>query len=90
MPLVKVKPKFQITLPAHLRHRARISVGDYLEAEVDDKGLHFRAQRFVDRDLAEWLEDLRAGRVHGPFDTADELIASLRASSRTRARKRSK
>ena len=34
MPLVKVKEKFQVTIPTALRKAVRLSVGDLLEAEA--------------------------------------------------------
>jgi AbrB family looped-hinge helix DNA binding protein len=33
--LVRVKEKFQITLPGEVRKQAKLAVGDYLEAKVD-------------------------------------------------------
>jgi len=34
MPLVKIKEKFQVTIPTALRKAVRLSVGDLLEAEA--------------------------------------------------------
>ena len=36
LPLVKVKEKFQITLPAELREALHLDVGDLLEATIQD------------------------------------------------------
>lgn len=36
----------------------------------------------VDRATAEGLEDVRKGRVRGPFDTVDEMLDSLRGRKR--------
>ena len=50
MQLIKVKPKFQVTLPAGARERAKIAVGDILEVQVDEKGsLVLTAKSVVDR-----------------------------------------
>jgi hypothetical protein len=38
----------------------------------------------VNRALAEGLEDVRKGRVKGPFKTADEMIHSLKFKGRPR------
>jgi AbrB family looped-hinge helix DNA binding protein len=37
MPLVRVKEKFQVTLPASVRQRTGLAVGDLLEANVEGK-----------------------------------------------------
>ena len=34
-------------------------------------------RRIIHARLAEGLADVKAGRVHGPFETANEMIASL-------------
>ena len=36
----------------------------------------------VDRATAEGLEDVRKGRVRGPFNTVDEMIDSLKGRRR--------
>jgi AbrB family looped-hinge helix DNA binding protein len=42
-------------------------------------------RRAIDARLAESKEDLKRGRTHGPFNTADEMIASMQANLRKRA-----
>ena len=45
-------------------------------------------RRIIDARLAKSDEDIKAGRTLGPFDTAEELIASLhKESAKLRARK---
>ena len=41
-------------------------------------------RRVIDARLADAEEDIKAGRVHGPFDTADEAIAFLNKEIRAR------
>ena len=82
VPLVKVKEKYQVTLPASVRRRARVAVGDLLEADVQGKKITFTPKVVVDRALiekrlAEGLEDIKKGRVYGPFSSAREAIRSL-------------
>ena len=36
----------------------------------------------VDRLIAEGLEDVRKGRVRGPFNTVDEMLGSLKGRKR--------
>ena len=84
MPLVKVRDKYQVTLPATVRRNAGIAIGDLLEAQVKDARITLTPKRVVDRELALALEDVKKGRVYGPFRSAREAVRSLR-----RRRKRS-
>ena len=52
MPLVTVKPKFQITIPARLRRGLDLHEGDLLEATVVGDGILFRPKEVVDRNAA--------------------------------------
>lgn len=89
MALVRVKDKFQVTIPSALRKRARIEVGDLIDATVQDDGeIRMRAKSVVDRALAEAEEDFQKGRTHGPFDTAEEMIAALHENVRNSRKKR--
>ena len=36
-------------------------------------------RRIVDAQLSEGLADIKAGRTHGPFSSADEMIAHMKA-----------
>ncbi len=79
MSLVKVREKYQVTLPAAVRRKAGIAVGDLLEAQVKGTKITLTPKRIVDRELALALEDVRKGRVHGPFRSAREAVRSLRS-----------
>lgn len=43
--LIRVKDKFQITIPVALRTAAAVELGDYLEATAFEDGILFRPQR---------------------------------------------
>ena len=88
MPLVKIKQKYQLTLPASVRAKAHLKVGDFLEAEVTGKLITLTPKGVVDRELALALDDVRKGRVHGPFDTAKEAIAFLHQKPKPRKSKK--
>ena len=91
MSLVRVKEKYQVTLPSAVRVKAGLAVGDYLQASIGRAGvITLTPKPAVDRDIAEGLADLHAGRTHGPYRTADEAIAALekRAGSSKRAKKK--
>ena len=83
MPLVKIKEKYQVTLPASVRDKVGVVVGDLLEAEVNGNQITLTPKSVVDRAfvekrLAEGLDDLKAGRTYGPFSSARDAVRSLR------------
>lgn len=77
MELVTVKNKFQIVIPQSIREQAHIGVGDLLEATVEQGKITFTPKSVVDRNLAEALADVSAGRTHGPYKSVEEAIAAL-------------
>jgi AbrB family looped-hinge helix DNA binding protein len=86
MTLVTVKPKYQVTIPTSIRKQAGLGVGDLLEAKVDRGKITLIPKGLIDRELALALEDVRKGRTHGPFDSVDALMRSLRQESKKRRR----
>jgi AbrB family looped-hinge helix DNA binding protein len=81
MPLVKVKEKFQVTIPTALRKAVRLSVGDLLEAEAKGNTIVLKPKALVDREavdaaIQEGLADLKAGRVTPKFASVEEFKAS--------------
>jgi AbrB family looped-hinge helix DNA binding protein len=80
MSLVKVKEKFQVTIPTTLRKAVRLSVGDLLEAEAKGNVIILKPKAVVDREtidaaLEEGLKDLKAGRTTPKFSSVDEFKA---------------
>jgi AbrB family looped-hinge helix DNA binding protein len=86
---IKVRKKYQITLPTAIREAAGIYEGDFLIAEVqEDRTILLRPSRLVDADEAffytpEWQaaereadEDIRLGRTYR-FDNAAAAIDFL-------------
>ena len=78
MPLVKVKEKFQVTIPTALRKAVRLSVGDLLEAEAKGNTIVLKPKALVDREavdaaIQEGLADLKAGRVTPKFGSVEEF-----------------
>ena len=80
--LIRVKTKYQVTLPAQVRRQAGLRVGDLLEAKVEGDTISLTPMSVVERELALALEDVRLGRTKGPFKTAEEAIRSLRRPRR--------
>ncbi len=88
MPLVRIKQKFQVTIPDHVRKQAGLEVGDLLEATAKGNVITLKPKAVVDRHpavdarLREALDDVKAGRVYGPFNSAKELVSDLRRRTR--------
>jgi len=77
MALVKVKEKYQVTLPAEMREKAGLSVGDVLEATLQGNKITLTPKSVLDRDLTRALKEIDAGKTFGPFDSATDLARSL-------------
>jgi bifunctional DNA-binding transcriptional regulator/antitoxin component of YhaV-PrlF toxin-antitoxin module len=77
MALVKIKEKYQVTLPVSLRKEARLEVGDLLEAKVEGKKITLTPKSVLDRELAQVLREIDEGNTYGPFDSAKDMIRSL-------------
>lgn len=87
---VKVR-KGQITIPTRVRTRLGIAEGDVLDLKVrsngvvltrktvDDDELTLQQRKIIDAELEKGLEDVRVGRVYGPFKSIAELETSMRA-----------
>ncbi|MBI4086408.1 AbrB/MazE/SpoVT family DNA-binding domain-containing protein [Candidatus Kaiserbacteria bacterium] len=83
-PVVKLGASGQMVIPKKLSTALGLRGGDYLNVElyrgnrllVTPKVLVDRHPE-IDRRLAEAEEDVRAGRMSGPFDTIDELKRHL-------------
>ncbi|HXR36871.1 MAG TPA: AbrB/MazE/SpoVT family DNA-binding domain-containing protein [Candidatus Binataceae bacterium] len=89
----KVGPKYQVTIPKAVRLALKLEAGDLLEVRVAGRGVLLKRKVLVDRDpdlehaLAEADEDLKAGRVYGPFDGAQAAIKGLRRAVKEERRR---
>ncbi|MGO9268840.1 MAG: AbrB/MazE/SpoVT family DNA-binding domain-containing protein [Terriglobia bacterium] len=82
MSIVTVKTKYQVVIPQNVREQIGVAVGDTLEARAEKGRIVFEPKSIVDCAIAEGLEDIRKGRVEGPFDTVDEMLASLKGAAK--------
>lgn len=100
---VTVKNKTPLVVPPSERRQAGLRSGQKTEFKVSgcvisihpklptaDDEYTPEQRRIVDAQLTEGLADIEAGRVHGPFATHREFIASLRAEAKTLDRKKTK
>ncbi len=86
MPLVRVKQKFQVTLPAEVREQLDIEEGDLLEAVVANDSVVLTpkvvvGKKGLDAYLTERLEELRAGETVGPFENMEEYDKYVKRTS---------
>ena len=98
MSLVRVKTRSQVTIPDEIRRRLGVKVGDLLEADVERGSIVLRPKLVEDRDeytpsqrrridaeLAKSITDYKAGKSFGPFQTAEEMVADMKARLKKRA-----
>jgi len=99
---ITVKQRADLVVPVRLQRQAGIKPGDQVELKVaggvitiipklhraDDEYTP-EQRRIIDARLAKADEDIEHGRVYGPFNTADEMAASIEAKiKKLRAAKR--
>ncbi len=77
MALVAVKNKYQVVIPQSVRERIGLNVGDLLEARLERGKITFTPKSLVDRGIAEGLEDIKKGRVHGPYRSATAAMKAF-------------
>jgi len=77
MPAVKIGVSRQIVIPKKLYDMLGLAPGEYLEVKLEGSKLVLTPKQLVEKRLADGLEDIRAGRVRGPFDDAGKTIKAL-------------
>jgi AbrB family looped-hinge helix DNA binding protein len=82
--VLKVGPKYQVTIPKSVRTQLGLKVGDLVQARVGkNHSIILERKRLVDfeksleEDLRVAQADYEAGRVLGPFATAEEAVKAL-------------
>jgi AbrB family looped-hinge helix DNA binding protein len=87
MEMVTVNDEYQVLIPQNVREQLGLHVGDELEAKVERGKITLTRKSLVCQAIAEGLEDIKKGRVYGPFDTVDAMLASLKVAKGKPARK---
>lgn len=89
MALVRITRNFQISIPKRVREALGLQEGDLIEVEERDGAIVLLPKKLIDADQAwfwsqEWQkgereaeDDIRAGRVSGPFKNARDLKKRL-------------
>ena len=85
--MVKVRDKYPVTLPAALRAKAGVSIGDVLEVKYQGNKIILTPKSVVDREIAISLKEIDRGKTYGPFISAQDLVRSLNRESRKLKRK---
>lgn len=76
--VVKIGASRQVIIPKKIHDRLGLEPGDYLEVELKDDTVVLTPKALVEKRLVEALEDVRHGRINGPFRSASEMLKSLR------------
>ena len=89
MAVVKITRSFQVSIPKEIREALRLEEGDLIEMRERGGEIVMIPKKLIDADQAwfwtsEWQEgereaeeDLRSGRVSGPFRDAGDLKKRL-------------
>jgi bifunctional DNA-binding transcriptional regulator/antitoxin component of YhaV-PrlF toxin-antitoxin module len=101
---ITVTDELQRMLPSRVRRTAGFRAGDKLEVKAiggvvtliskpslaDDRYTP-EQRRSIDSHIAEGLDDINHGRLHGPFETHEEMVAFLHSEvKKVKAKKSSK
>ncbi len=96
LPLVKVKEKFQITLPAELREALHLAVGDLLEATIQDNVIVLKPKVVIDRAQA-WakiehamasVKDRAPNPNQSPQEQEEEIVEIIKEYRTHHAKRR--
>lgn len=82
--IVKIGVSRQVAIPKKLHDQMGLSPGDYLQVHLDGDRLILTPKAFIEKRLAEGLDDIREGRVRGPFRSASALLRSLHQMKSTK------
>lgn len=86
MAAVKLGVSRQVVIPKTIHDHLRLKPGDYLEVEVRNGKVVLTPKTLVDKRiearLAEGLEDVKKGRVYGPFGSTKEMVRALHKEQR--------
>lgn len=93
MPTTRISPKHQITIPKEIFDLLQLEVGDFLDVGARGNKIVLTPQKLIPKEQ-EWFwtkkwqekereaeEDIKAGRVYGPFTSGKELVKSLKSKS---------
>jgi AbrB family looped-hinge helix DNA binding protein len=91
MPISKLGQRRQVVIPKQIWDALGLESGDYVEVQQVKGTVVIKPKKLVDAEdvltpeqkavidagIAEGLEDIKQGRVYGPFDSVDAMLGSL-------------
>ena len=80
--LIRVKTKYQVTLPYAIQKATKLRVGDLLGVEIKGSTIILTPKDIIEREMAFALDDIKHGRGIGPFTTAKAAIKALHREAR--------
>ena len=75
---VQIGVSRQVVIPKKFCDQLALTRGDSLRIEIRRNRLVLTPSALIDKRLNEGIEDLKNGRVYGPFRSVKEMIGSLR------------
>jgi len=76
MPVVRVKRKYQVTIPVEIRERLGLAEGDYLEVTEQENQIVLRPKAVVDKPAEQALKQFQAvlDRIRQHGDVPEEEV----------------
>jgi AbrB family looped-hinge helix DNA binding protein len=104
MPISKLGQRRQVVIPKEICDELGLHEGDFVEVTSTEGQVIIKPKKLVDANdvltptqrasidkrLAEGLEDIKEGRVYGPFDSVDTMLRSLHGEKLAKKSKRSR
>jgi hypothetical protein len=84
--VITVKDKNAVLIPSSVMRKARIKVGDRLDASVEHGKITLTPKSAIDSGVEQGIEDIKAGRLYGPYSSV--AAAKKAFDDRTRLLKR--
>ena len=79
---VKIGLSRQVVIPKKIHDELGLEPGDYLEVELEGDRVVLTPKALVEKRIAQSLEDIREGRMRGPFRSVPALVRSLRKADK--------
>jgi len=82
--LARVGASRQVAIPKKLHDELGLTAGDIVEVERKGNQIVLTPKDIVEKGIAEGVEDLKKGRVYGPFSSVKDMLKSLHGAEKPR------